>query len=115
MGATPFPSTLYPCILADGFEAVPEHDVTVQSAGDLSEQRLYNGRKWVASFRLLTPTAALRTTLLGFWDARYGALDSFPFTSPDDAVTRQVRFESMRGRHVDGPIWEYQIALSEVV
>ena len=114
MGVQPFPSDLYACIHPDGYSALPEEDVTVQQASDLSELRIHNGTRWRCAFTLKTRTAAQRATLLAFRAARGGSFDSFPFTAPDDGVTRRVRFDEVSESHVArGVVWEYRISLAE--
>lgn len=116
MGATPFPSTLYARISPDDYQAEPVSSVTIQKAADLpSELRILHGDAWACSFKLVTRTAAERTTLRNFYAARHGSWDSFPFTAPDDSSVRQVRFEGFAGKKLGPTVWEYQIALVQVV
>jgi hypothetical protein len=114
MGTTPWPSSLR--IMVDGYEAGPVYATTIQRARDLSEFRLDHGSGWGAAFTVRTTTSAERTTLVGFYNARRGQWDSFPFTAPDDSVTRQVRFamEALRGVKLGPLVWEYRIELTTV-
>lgn len=111
MGSELFPSSLYARIHPDGYDAEPVFAVTTQKARDLSELRLYHGQEWRCSFRLITRTAAERTTLRDFYAARYGGWDSFFFTSRDDLVQRRVKFAALTGQRIGPNIWEYQITL----
>ncbi len=115
MGSELFPSALYSRISPKDYEADKEDAVTIQQARDLSEFRLYHGTQWKCSFTLICRTAAERTTFRNFRDARYGAWDSFYFTSRDDLVQRHVRFDSCTGKKTGPTTWEYDISLVEVI
>lgn len=111
MSAENWPSSLR--IDPDSYDEGPFHEVTVQQARDLSELRIHHGEGWGATFTVKTVGATERSTLIQFFGARKGTWDTFFFTSPEDSVTRLVRFAVARlvGRKLGPTVREYRIEL----
>lgn len=114
MGSEVWPSSLR--ISPDDFEAAPFYANTAQVARDLSELRLQHGEGWRGTFTVRTVGTTERNTLVQFFAARKGGWDSFFFTSPDDSVSRLVKFEAdaLVGRKLGPTTWEYRISLVTV-